>query len=134
VKAKRHRAKGDEAEVDMTPMLDIVFIMLIFFIVTATFVKESGLDVTRPDSDEPPPQTETVTILISITDEGGIWMEGREVDIRAVRANVERLIAENPDSNVVVQADPRSESNLLVGVMDQARLAGAAGVSIAELN
>jgi len=131
--ARRHKAGAEEAEVDMTPMLDIVFIMLIFFIVTATFVNERGLDVTRPDSDEPPPQTQAVTILISISEAGVISMEGRDIDLRAVRANVERLIAENPDSSVVVQADPQSESNLLVGVMDQARLAGAAGVSIAEL-
>jgi biopolymer transport protein ExbD len=131
--ARRHKAGAEEAEVDMTPMLDIVFIMLIFFIVTATFVNERGLDVTRPDSDEPPPQNQAVTILISISEAGIISMEGRDIDLRAVRANVERLIAENPDSSVVVQADPQSESNLLVGVMDQARLAGAAGVSIAEL-
>ena len=131
--AKRRKAGGEEAEVDMTPMLDIVFIMLIFFIVTATFVNERGLDVTRPDSDEPP-ETQTVTILISIDQTGTINMEGRNIDLRAVRANVERLIAENPESSVVVQAHPESESNLLVGVMDQARLAGAAGVSIAELN
>lgn len=131
--SKRHKAGADEAEVDMTPMLDIVFIMLIFFIVTATFVNERGLDVTRPDSDEPPPESKSVTILIEITEAGTISMEGRTIDMRAVRANVERLIAENPDSSVVVQADPQSESNLLVGVMDQARQAGAAGVSIAEL-
>jgi biopolymer transport protein ExbD len=131
--ARKTRIGVDEAEVDMTPMLDIVFIMLIFFIVTATFVNERGLDVTRPDSDEPPPQTKAVTILISISSSGVISLEGRDVDIRAVRANVERLIAENPDASVVVQADPESESSILVGVMDQARLAGAAGVSIAEL-
>ena len=131
--AKRRKAGGEEAEVDMTPMLDIVFIMLIFFIVTATFVNERGLDVTRPDSDDPP-ETQTMTILVSISQAGTISMEGRDVDVRAVRANVERLIAENPESSVVVQAHPDSESNLLVGVMDQARLAGAAGVSIAELN
>ena len=130
---KRHRAGADEAEVDMTPMLDIVFIMLIFFIVTATFVNERGLDVTRPDSEDPP-ETAAVTILVSISEAGVISMEGRDVDVRAVRANVERLIAENPESSVVVQAHPQSESNLMVGVMDQARLAGAAGVSIAELN
>jgi len=131
--ARRHKAGSDEAEVDMTPMLDIVFIMLIFFIVTATFVNERGLDVTRPDSDDPP-ETAAVTILISISEAGVISMEGRNIDVRAVRANVERLIAENPESSVVVQAHPQSESNLMVGVMDQARLAGAAGVSIAELN
>ena len=131
--AIRRKAGGEEAEVDMTPMLDIVFIMLIFFIVTATFVNERGLDVTRPDSDDPP-ETQAVTILISISQSGTISMEGRDIDLRAVRANVERLIAENPDSSVVVQAHPESESNLLVGTMDQARLAGAAGVSIAELN
>ena len=131
--AKRFKSGADEAEVDMTPMLDIVFIMLIFFIVTATFVNEKGLDVTRPDSDEPPPNTDTVTIMVEISSSGVISMEGRDIDLRSVRANVERLIAENPDAAVVVQADPESESYLLVGVMDQARLAGASGVSIAEL-
>ena len=131
--AKRHKPGGGEAEVDMTPMLDIVFIMLIFFIVTATFVNEVGLDVTRPDSEDPP-ETQSVTILVTIAESGTISMEGREIDVRSVRANVGRLIAENPDSGVVVQAHPQSESYLLVGVMDQARLAGAAGVSIAELN
>ncbi len=131
--AKRHKAGSDEAEVDMTPMLDIVFIMLIFFIVTATFVNERGIDVTRPDSDEPP-KTQSVTILISISESGVISLEDRDIDVRAVRANVERLVAENPESSVVIQADPQSESKVLVGVMDQARLAGAAGVSIAELN
>ena len=131
--SRRHRPGQDEAEVDMTPMLDIVFIMLIVFIVTATFVNERGLDVTRPDSEDPPP-TKAVTILVSISEAGVISMEGRDIDVRAVRANVERLIAENPDSSVVVQSHPLSESHLMVGVMDQARLAGAAGVSIAELN
>ena len=130
--AKRRHKSEDEAEVDMTPMLDIVFIMLIFFIVTATFVNERGLDVTRPDQSETPPPPDAFTILISVTQDGQIFVMDREVDERAVRANVERLLAENPDAGVVIQADPQSESRIMVGVMDQARLGGAASVSLAE--
>ena len=130
--AKRRHKSEDEAEVDMTPMLDIVFIMLIFFIVTATFVNERGLDVTRPDQSETPPPPDAFTILISVTQDGQIFVMDREVDERAVRANVERLLAENPEAGVVIQADPQSESRIMVGVMDQARLGGAASVSLAE--
>jgi len=130
---KRHQTE-DEANVDMTPMLDIVFIMLIFFIVTATFVREVGLDVSKPDSSENPPQQPDFTVLISITEDGRIFVLDREVDMRAVRANVERLLAENPDASVVVQADPQAETRLMVGVMDQARQGGAPNVSLAETN
>ncbi len=128
---RRRRAKEeDEAEINMTPMLDVVFIMLIFFIVTASFVKESGIDVNRPDA-----STATVkergNILIAITDTNQVWIDRRQVDVRSVRANIERLHAENPQGSVVIQADKSSKNGMLVQVMDAARQAGVFNVSIA---
>ncbi len=126
----------DEAEVDLTPMLDVVFIMLIFFIVTASFVKEVGIDLSRPPPGE---STKTVTenenILIQITNDGMIFIDRRSVDIRAVRANIERLHAERPNGIVVLAPSPASFNGLMVEVMDQARLAGIEDISLAaEMN
>lgn len=120
----------DDGAVDMTPMLDIVFIMLIFFIVTSTFMKESGIDVTRPQAQTAVPQ-ELASILVAIDQNGDVWINRRQVDIRAVRANIERLHAENPQGTVVIQADKASQTGILVEVMDQAKLAGVENVAIA---
>jgi biopolymer transport protein ExbD len=120
----------DETEVNMTPMLDIVFIMLIFFIVTASFIKESGIDVNRPGA-VTAERKELGNILIALTENGQVWIDKRPVDIRAVRANIERLRAENPQGSVVIQADRNSRNGLLVEVMDAARLAGVEDVSLA---
>jgi biopolymer transport protein ExbD len=126
----RKSRQDNEAEIDLTPMLDVVFIMLIFFIVTASFVKESGIDVNRPDA-----ATATVkergNILIAITENNQIWIDRRQVDVRSVRANIERLHAENPQGSVVIQADRNSKNGLLVQVMDASRQAGVTNVSIA---
>jgi biopolymer transport protein ExbD len=128
---RRKKAREEEeAQIDITPMLDVVFIMLIFFIVTASFVKESGIDVNRPDA-----ATATVkergNILVAITDTNQIWIDRRQVDPRSVRANIERLHAENPQGAVVIQADKDSKNGLLVQVMDASRQAGVFNVSIA---
>ncbi len=127
---RQRRASAEEAEVDLTPMLDVVFIMLIFFIVTASFVKESGMDVNRPDA-----ATATLkprgNILVAITPSGQIWMDKRQIDVRALRANLERLHAENPEGAVVIQADEDSKNGLLVAVMDAAKLAKIENISIA---
>ena len=120
----------EESEINITPLLDIVFIMLIFFIVTATFVKESGIDVTRPDS-ETAQQQNRVGILIAISDKNEIWINRRMVDMDAVQANVEKLHAENPQGGVVIQADEKSEVGLMVQVIDAVRLAGVEQYSIA---
>ena len=120
----------DEAAVDMTPMLDVVFIMLIFFIVTASFVKEAGVDVNRPNA-ETAEQQNRGNIMIAIRPNGEIWVDRRPVDVRALRANVERLRAENPEGTVVILADKESQTGLLVEVMDQVRLAGVSNVAIA---
>ena len=128
---RRRRAMDqDESEVNLTPMLDVVFIMLIFFIVTASFVKESGIDITRPDA-ATAERKERGNILVAITDSDQIWIDRRQVDVRAVRANIERLHAENPQGAVVIQADEESKNKLLVLVMDAARMAGVTNVSIA---
>ena len=120
----------DESQIDLTPMLDVVFIMLIFFIVTSTFVKESGVDVSRPNADTAV-VTESNSIPIGITAANQIYMDKRLIDKRAVRANVERGIAENPGAAVIIVADSDSKTETLIEVMDQARLAGAESVSVA---
>ena len=128
---RKYSFQSEEEEgVDMTPMLDIVFIMLIFFIVTASFVKEAGIDVNRPGA-VTAEKKEKASILVAITDKGEIWIDKRPVDVRAVRANIERLRAENPQGSVVIQADKESQNGLLVKVMDAARQAGVENVSLA---
>jgi biopolymer transport protein ExbD len=128
---RRKRVRQEEdADIDIAPMLDIVFIMLIFFIVTATFVKESGIDVTRPDAETAVKQNR-VAILIAIRDNNEIWINRRKVDLASVRANVEKLHAENPQGGAVIQADRQAETGVLVEVMDQVRLAGVGAISIA---
>ena len=129
--SRRKRVRDEEeSEVNLTPMLDVVFIMLIFFIVTASFVKEAGIDVNRPDAATAEKKTKG-NILVAITENGQIWIDKRQVDPRALRANIERLHAENPQGSVVIQADKNSKNGLLVQVMDSARLAGVYNVSIA---
>ncbi len=120
------------AEVNMTPMIDMVFILLIFFLVTTSFVKETGVDVNRPSADTAVRQ-ERGSILIAITVKGDIWMENRPIDVRTVRANVERAHAENPEAAVVITADKGSTTGLLIQVMDQVRLAGVSNISIAAI-
>ena len=120
----------EESEVNLTPMLDVVFIMLIFFIVTASFVKEAGIDVSRPPA-ATAERKERGNILVAITENDQIWIDRRQVDPRALRANIERLHAENPQGSVVIQADKASKNGLLVQVMDAARLAGVSNVALA---
>ncbi|MGR8921114.1 MAG: ExbD/TolR family protein [Gammaproteobacteria bacterium] len=126
----RATADEDESAIDITPMLDVVFIMLIFFIVTATFVKEAGIDVNRPDAATAVKQ-EKANILIAISASNEIWIDRRRIDIRAVRPNIERLHAENPQGSVVIQADKESKTETLIKVMDAARSAGVFNVAIA---
>ncbi|MDP6979945.1 MAG: biopolymer transporter ExbD [Myxococcota bacterium] len=120
----------DDVDVDMTPMLDVVFIMLIFFIVTTSFVKESGLDVSRPDA-ATTEKKERGNILVRIAHNDQVWIDRRMVDVRAIRPHIERMHAENPNGSVVIQADPNSSNGLLVRVMDAAKLAGVHNVSLA---
>lgn len=120
----------EQEEINMTPMLDVVFIMLIFFIVTASFVKEAGIDVNRPEA-ATAVKKERANILVAISDKGEIWINKRRIDERAVQANIERLHAENPQGTVVIQADKKATTEVLIKVMDAARAAGVFDVSIA---
>jgi biopolymer transport protein ExbD len=129
MKSRRNRNKT-ESEVNLTPMLDVVFIMLIFFIVTASFVKESGIEISRPGASTAT-RKEKGNILVAITANDQIWMNRRQVDPRALRANIERMHAENPQGSVIIQADVQAKTGLLVKVMDAARAAGVKSVSLA---
>ncbi|MEH6617077.1 MAG: biopolymer transporter ExbD [Porticoccus sp.] len=121
----------EDPEIDLTPMLDVVFIMLIFFIVTASFVKESGIDVNRPPiTTAPPENSKHQHIIFSITENNDIWLEGRRIDVRSVRANVERAHAENPKAKVVIEAHPKSKTNTFILVSDQAREAGVTDIAL----
>jgi len=124
------RQSGNVAEINMTPLIDMVFILLIFFIVNSSFVKETGVDVSRPTANTAV-KKELANIMVAITADGEIKMAGKTVDRRAIRANVERLRAENPEGSVIIVADKNATTGLLIEVMDQARLAGVANVSIA---
>lgn len=124
---------SDETAIDMTPMLDIVFIMLIFFIVTTSFVKEAGLEVNRPTASS----AQTVkkgNIMVAVGAAGDVWVDKRRIEVDAVRANIERLRAESPDGTVVIQADTEANAGVVVKVMDQIKMAGVESISIAATN
>ena len=127
---RQSKRQRDEVQIDMTPMLDIVFIMLIFFIVTSSFIKESGIEVNRPQADTATAQDKG-NILIAVTADGQVWLDKQVVDVRSVRAHVERMRQEQPEGVVVVQADQDARTGLVVQVMDQARLAGVPDVVLA---
>ena len=131
MKKRNYETNQEEGEIDLTPMLDVVFIMLIFFIVTATFVKEIGIDVNSPDKNQNIQDADKKSIVVKISSRDRIEIRGRNVDIRSVRANIERLHAEDPEAPVVVQPHPDSTTEVLIQVMDSARQAGVYNVSIA---
>jgi biopolymer transport protein ExbD len=122
--------EDEESSIDITPMLDVVFIMLIFFIVTATFVKESGIDVDKPQAATAIVQ-EKASILVAIDADNQIWINRRQVDLRSVRSIIERLHAENPKGTVVIQADKESINDTLIQVMDASRRAGVYNIALA---
>lgn len=127
---KKRHFHEDEAEINITPMLDVVFIMLIFFIVTTSFVKETGVDISRPSSSQAQ-QVKKGNILVAIKEDGIIWINKQEVDLRAVRSRVEKMHAENPEASAVIIADRGSRTGDLVEVMDQIKSAGVQSISIA---
>jgi len=133
---KKHGSYGiddEENEINLTPMLDVVFIMLIFFIVTATFIKEAGIQVERPDTVTADTQDDAA-ILIAISEVDEIWIDRQKRDPRAVRGIIERLHAENPKGGIVIQADEESTNEMLVIVMEAAKSAGVTNVAIASDN
>lgn len=126
-----HSKQETAAEsVNMTPLIDMVFILLIFFLVTASFTKESGIDVDRPTA-QTAAREEQGSMIIGINKNGEIWMENQKIDLRAVRAHVEHNHAQNPEGTVIILADENARTGLTVEVLDQVRLAGVANVSIA---
>ena len=129
ITAARRGRKGN-LELNIAPLIDMVFILLIFFLVTTSFVKETGVDISRPAASTAVTKTGT-TILIGITKENTVHMDKREIDPRAVRANVERALAENPEASVVIVADNESLTGLVINVMDNCKLAGAENVALA---
>ena len=124
------KGRRQPLDINMAPLIDMVFILLIFFLVTTSFVKESGVDVNRPTA-ATAESMQKAGIMIGVDKDNRIFMEKREIDMRAVRANVERAIAENPESTVVIVADRNSRTGIAIEVMDACRLAGAESVSIA---
>jgi biopolymer transport protein ExbD len=126
----KNTSEEEESTIDITPMLDVVFIMLIFFIVTATFIKEAGIDVDKPSAATAVVQ-EKASILVAIDANNNVWINRRQVDIRSVRSIVERLHAENPKGTLVIQADKESKNDMLVQVMDASRRAGVYDIALA---
>ena len=132
-KTASRRSEEETEEINLTPMLDVVFIMLIFFIVTATFVKEVGLDVNQPDDDKPKTvDPDKKSIVVRITNRDRIIIASRDIDKRSVRANIERLHAENPEAPVIIQPHPESTTDMMIHIMDSARQAGVYNVSLAQ--
>ncbi len=125
----RRHAHTEEAEINITPMLDIVFIMLIFFIVTTSFTKETGANIIKPEAEQAI-ALRNGTILIGVRPNDDIWMAKRQIELREVRQMVERARAENPEGSVVIVADKSSRIGTVTQVMDQVRLAGIEGISI----
>ena len=131
IERKRRKRAAQDAEINVTPLLDVVFIMLIFFVLTTSFVKELGVDLDRPSNAPIQEQELTDVISVRIEADGQIFVGDRPVDVLAVRANIVSGLASKPDASVVVIADRAADSGFIVQVVDQARLAGAENVSIA---
>ncbi|PCJ48140.1 MAG: biopolymer transporter ExbD [Gammaproteobacteria bacterium] len=126
----RKKAKVQDAEIDMTPMLDVVFIMLIFFIVTTSFVKESGVNVNKPYAPTAI-KKKNASIFIAIKEDGTIWVSKKEVEVKNLRSLIEDIKLENPEGQVVIQADQRAKSGVLLKTFDAIKAAGVKDVSVA---
>jgi biopolymer transport protein ExbD len=136
MRMRRHKEAVHESShgIDLAPMLDFVINLLIFFIITAVFVKESGLDLNRPTSFEQQNNDDTQSIQIQVLSNGAIWIDGREVDVRAVRANVERMSAVNPETGALVIADEMAPTGTVVEVVDQVHLGGIYNITFSTSN
>lgn len=128
MRRRRLQADSETTDIDLTPMLDVVFIMLIFFIVTTSFVKESGVEIERPESSAASPRPDA-QVLVAITAEGAVWVDGQPVDIHRVGSAVAELVS--AEGGVVLQADRSSTTGLLIEVMDRIRDAGVDKVAVA---
>ena len=130
--ARKQRTEGEDAAIDMTPMLDIVFIMLIFFIVTTSFIKEAGVEVNKPQASQSSAQ-KNANVFIAITEDGKVWLDKREIDVDRVRSNLERLLAEQPTDIIIVQADKKAKHGVVMEVMDQSKASGMDRIAVASV-
>ncbi len=128
--ARRHATQEEETEINITPMLDVVFIMLIFFIVTTSFIKETGIDPNRPEAETAIANAHG-NILIAISEFDQVWMNKNQVDLAQIRAMVESAVAEIPESSVIIIADEKASTGILIDLMDQVRLGGVANIMVA---
>ena len=122
-------SNGGTKQLPLTPMLDVVFILLIFFIVTATFIKEAGIQVSRPEA-QTAISKPTIAVIVAVSESGDIWIDKKRVDPAAVRAHIERLHAENPMGGIVIQADRKAKYEVLKTVLDASRAAGVTEVAV----
>jgi biopolymer transport protein ExbD len=130
MRPRRHQSESEDHGIDLAPMLDFVLNLLIFFIITTSFIKEAGISVNRPEA-ETAEHKDTGNILIAIRPNGDVWMDKRKVDLREIRPFIERLHVERPEDTVVIIADRSSQTGVLTQVMDQVKLGGVSDVSIA---
>lgn len=131
--ARRHSEEEDDTEINITPMLDIVFIMLIFFIVTTSFVKDTGIDPKRPEAETAVSKSRG-NILIGVTESGDIWFNKSEIEVAEIRKRVEEARAESPESSAVIIADEGAPTGVVIDIMDQVRLGGVINISVAAEN
>ncbi|MEZ0574766.1 ExbD/TolR family protein [Halodesulfovibrio aestuarii] len=127
------RLRNKQTELNMTPLIDMVFILLIFFIVTTSFVKEAGVEINRPMANTAV-TNESTSLVIGITQSNEVWIEGKIYDVRSIRGYMNRFLAETPEGAVVIAADKECKSGLLIKVLDACREAGAANLSVAARN
>ena len=131
--ARRHRGNDDDAQIDLTPMLDMSFILLIFFIVTSVFITEAGIDVLKPEASTAEPRSKDL-ILIAVSDDGQIWIDNEQIDARFIRSRFERRLAETPNASVVIQGDRSAQNEHVMSILRAARDANIASVSISTEN
>ena len=130
---KTLRLRNKQTELNMTPLIDMVFILLIFFIVTTSFVKEAGVEINRPVANTAV-TNESTSLVIGITQSNEVWIEGKIYDVRSVRGYMNRFLAETPEGAVVIAADKECKSGLLIKVLDACRESGATNLSVAARN
>ncbi|MGH8462251.1 MAG: ExbD/TolR family protein [Stenotrophobium sp.] len=130
MRVRRHAPHQDETGIDLAPMLDFIMNLLIFFIISASFVNVSGITVNRPSA-KTAVKEDKANVFVAISAKNEVWVDRKEVDIRALRANIERLKSQHPQMTVVIQADKNSRAGLMVEALDQVRLAGVKDVAVA---
>jgi len=130
MQSRRHAPETEDTGIDLAPMLDFTTNLLIFFIITTSFIKEAGITVFKPTA-ETAINRDSGNLLIAIRENGDIWMDRRRIELRDVRPQMERLHIERPDDTVVIIADKESDAGMVAKVMDEVRLAGITVVSIA---